>query len=85
MLVRMKVSISGSRNGVKWPARGEVIEVTNEEGSAYCSAGLAEPVRDEAETATLEEQTEKAVDPTPRRGRPPGSKNKPKPESASES
>jgi hypothetical protein len=50
--VRMKVDVSGSRNGVKWPARGETVEVNDEEGTQLCASGIAAPVPDdEVETA----------------------------------
>lgn len=58
MKIRMKVSISGARNGKSWPARGEEVEVPDVEGADLCAAGLAEPVA----TRPAEE---KAVPPEP--------------------
>lgn len=52
MHVRMKVDVSGTRNGAKWPPRGSVVEVADDEGAQLCAAGLAAPVVDDkTETA----------------------------------
>lgn len=48
----MKVTVSGTRDGVAWPARGGVLEVDDNEGAALCAAGMADPVKDDrVETA----------------------------------
>jgi hypothetical protein len=55
MRVRMKVSLSGSRNGVSWPARGEEVVLPDGEAADLCRSGLAEPVAEpekNTETAT---------------------------------
>lgn len=63
MRVRMTADISGSRNGVDWPKRGEVLELPNEEAKDYLNSGLVEAVKgneeqhavpadDDVETAT---------------------------------
>lgn len=46
MKVRMRVSVSGTRQGVDWPPAGSVIEVGDEEGMSLCAGGLADPVHD---------------------------------------
>lgn len=48
-LVRMKVQISGSRDGVDWPARGETADVPDGEAALLVATGIAEVVE---ETAT---------------------------------
>lgn len=48
MLVRMKVHVSGTRNGLRWPPVGDVVELPDSEGARLCAAGLAVP---EPETA----------------------------------
>lgn len=55
MKVKMKVEITGTRDGVEWPARGEELEVSDEEGRDLCASGVAEPVK--------EDKTEKATAP----------------------
>lgn len=50
----MNVSISGTRNGVPWPDKGEVVEVGDHEGADMCAAGLATPV---VEVAKPEKKT----------------------------
>src|SRR5690242_20759247 len=55
MRVRMKAEVSGARNGVAWPKRGETFDVSDSEGADLCSSGLAEPVADS------ERDVEKAV------------------------
>lgn len=44
MLVRMRIDVSGTRNGQEWPRRGSVIELPDEEAAEYCRNGMAEPV-----------------------------------------
>ena len=52
MKVRMKVDVSGTHNGRRWPRRGEVAEVPDNVGAKLCSAGLAAPVADDGQTET---------------------------------
>jgi hypothetical protein len=40
----MKGDISGTRDGVPWPKRGEVAEVSAEEGAALIAQNMAEVV-----------------------------------------
>lgn len=52
MKIRMKVAVSGTRNGVPWPPRGAVLDVDDNEGAQLCAGGMAEPVPDDqVETA----------------------------------
>lgn len=46
MRVRMKIDVSGSRDGQSWPKRGEAFDVSDVEGADLCASGLAEPVAD---------------------------------------
>lgn len=46
MKVRMKQQLTGSRNGLRWPAPGEVIDVLDAEAVDLLAAGLAEAVKD---------------------------------------
>jgi len=51
--VRMQVGMSGTRSGVAWPAPGEILECSPDEGAQLCASGIAIPVvEDEVETAT---------------------------------
>lgn len=52
MRVRMTGTVSGSRNGVDWPARGEELELPDDEGALLCQSGIAEPVADREKPAT---------------------------------
>lgn len=54
MHVRMKIDVSGSRDGEPWPKRGEAFEVADAEGADLCASGLATPV--------VESDVEKAVE-----------------------
>lgn len=54
MRIQMTKQISGTRNGLDWPAPGEEIEVSDDEGAALCEQGMAEPV-------TVRAKVEKAV------------------------
>ena len=55
MKVRMKVHVSGTRNGEAWPPRGTVIDLPDSEAADYCRTGMAEPVATfaDAETASV--------------------------------
>lgn len=65
MKVRMKTQITGSRNGVRWPAAGGEVDLPDNEAADLCAAGLAEPmVEDRVEKAVPSKRAEK------RRGRP---------------
>jgi len=44
VLVRMKVKVSGSRNGVEWPDVGGEVDLPEIEAEALVSAGMAEVV-----------------------------------------
>lgn len=47
MKIRIKQQMSGTRDGVNWPGRGEVMIVPDGEGVELCRTGVAEPVADE--------------------------------------
>lgn len=55
--VRMKVHVSGTRDGKEWPQRGSVMEMPDDEAMAYIDAGMAEAV------ATFPTPVETAVAP----------------------
>ncbi len=44
MKVRMKVSVTGTRDGQYWPPAGGIVAVPDYEGRQLCEQGLAEPV-----------------------------------------
>ena len=52
MKVRMKVQITGTRNGEKWPPVGGVIDLPTEEAEGYIAQGYCEPVKAEKAVAT---------------------------------
>lgn len=53
MKVRMRHKISGTRDGVEWPAPGGEIVLPDDEAVALCKQGMADPVAEDAvETAT---------------------------------
>lgn len=57
MKVRMKVDVSGTRNGRDWPRRGEIADLPNAEAVDMINAGMADPVtgkgaKGDVETAT---------------------------------
>lgn len=43
MKIEMKVQLSGTRNGVRWPEAGGVVDLPEGEAIALVEAGLAEP------------------------------------------
>ncbi len=61
MRIRVKAVISGTRNGLDWPAVGEELDVPGEEGAQLCASGAADPVATEApaERAVVTKSAEK--------------------------
>lgn len=59
MKIEMKAQIAGSRNGVRWPAAGGVVDLPTGEALDLIKAGLAEPV---AEVAEPEKATAKRAE-----------------------
>ena len=70
MKVRMKVQMSGSRNGEDWPAVGEVIDLDVDEAALYLTSGVCAPLKgDDVETAdAVDDDAETTMAPA-RRGR----------------
>lgn len=44
MQIRMKVHLSGTRDGQEWPSRGSVIDLPDSEATDYINAGVADAV-----------------------------------------
>lgn len=56
--IKLKVQISGTRNGEEWPAPGTVVDLPDDEAAALIAAGLAvEPDDEEAAVAPAAEET----------------------------
>jgi len=53
--VTMKVDVTGTRDGQPWPARGETLDVPDDEARELIHAGIADPV--------VDKKTEKATAP----------------------
>ena len=52
MHVRLLGQMSGTRDGVPWPPRGSVVDLTDEEAISLCRNGMAVPMeRDDVEKA----------------------------------
>lgn len=59
MRVRMRHKVSGTRDGVEWPAPGGEIVLPDDEAVALCSQGMADPVAEDAvETAAAAPRAE---------------------------
>ena len=72
--VRMLAGISGTRDGVDWPKRGELLTVDSAEAEHLVSARLAEivddaPARKPVETAAIDPVVETAAAPAPKKRR----------------
>ncbi|AKN71232.1 hypothetical protein QR97_27890 [Streptomyces sp. PBH53] len=48
MRVRMKVTLSGTRDGEAWPPRGELVDLPDAEAADMVAAGLAEKPGEDA-------------------------------------
>ena len=59
MKVTMRTRIEGTRNGVRWPEAGGVVDLPDVEAVDLLNAGLAEAVEDapEPEKATAKKAT----------------------------
>jgi hypothetical protein len=70
VLVRMRVGVSGMRDGKDWPPRGGIIDLPDDEAAHYCANGMAEPVAvfDTAEKATPPDVAERRTSPVTRTG-----------------
>jgi hypothetical protein len=66
--VRMKVGVSGSRNGRPWPDIGEEVTLPDQEGKEMCESGMAEPVAEKPRVETREAKTETREAGTAERG-----------------
>lgn len=67
MKVQIRARITGTRNGVEWPAPGEHLDVPDDEGAQLCAQGLATPVAATAERATAVEPETAAAPPARKR------------------
>lgn len=52
MKVKMRDQLQGTRNGVRWPAPGEVVDLPDGEAADLCAQNVAEPVVEEPRKAT---------------------------------
>lgn len=60
MKVKMKVVMSGTRNGESWPLPGNDVEVPDDEGANMCANGLAVPVRSDEDDVEKRAPAKKA-------------------------
>jgi ribosomal protein L29 len=50
--IKMKVAVSGARDGQPWPGIGGVVDLPDDEAQSYVTAGMATPATDDdVETA----------------------------------
>jgi len=52
MRIRMKVQMSGTRNGQPWPPVGEPVDLPAGEAQRLCASGIAKDIPDEEEVET---------------------------------
>ena len=60
MKVQMKFKIQGSRNGVRWPDAGGVVDLPDNEAADLCAAGIAEPADEIGVEPAKSEKPQKA-------------------------
>jgi hypothetical protein len=63
MKIKMKVQMSGTRNGAEWPDVGETVDLPKEEAAKMCAAGMAIPVASKDEDVEVREETPVEVTP----------------------
>jgi hypothetical protein len=69
MQVRMRVSISGTRNGEPWPGLGQLVELPEAEALHMLNAGMAEAVAEPEVVETADVKLAAETRPAPRRPR----------------
>jgi hypothetical protein len=57
--IRMKTRIEGTRNNVRWPEAGGVVDLPDGEARDLCAIGLAEPVVEDRAEKRPAKRTEK--------------------------
>jgi hypothetical protein len=65
MKVKLKVQLSGTRDGVPWPAIGSVVELPDDEARDMMASGVADPTDDKDKpeaVVTVPDDVEKATD-----------------------
>ncbi|WP_406398807.1 hypothetical protein [Streptomyces uncialis] len=72
MRVRMRATLSGTRDGVPWPPRGGTVDLPDDEAQHLLRAGLA------AEAAHDETEIEEATAPAPETAAPSRRRTAPK-------
>lgn len=61
MKVEMKIHITGSRNGVRWPQAGGVVDLPDNEARDLVDQGLAKPLAVAKKAAEVVKKVERAV------------------------
>lgn len=61
MKVEMKLKIAGSRNGVRWPEVGGVVDLPENEARDLIDQGLAKPLAVTQKAAEAVKKVERAV------------------------
>ncbi|MEU6344480.1 hypothetical protein ABZ883_26430 [Streptomyces sp. NPDC046977] len=74
MQVRMKTTLSGTRDGQPWPARGELVDLPDEEAAHMVSVGLAETA--DGDEPVVEEATAPEAERSTPTGRKPSTRSK---------
>ncbi|MFF1843055.1 hypothetical protein ACFVW9_15080 [Streptomyces sp. NPDC058217] len=83
MRVRMKVSVSGTRDGESWPAKGGTIDLPEDEAKNLIAIGVAAEGSDEDEAGPAEENAAAPADEeTATPGGRPSTPRKPAPKAA---
>lgn len=59
--VQMRIQVSGTRDGVDWPAPGELLEVDDAEAADLIRAGIAAEPETVEETASVDDEPETAT------------------------
>lgn len=72
----MLVDISGTRDGVEWPRRGEVVDVPAGEADVLFGAGMAEAVSTRVADTVPTGEVADAAPPAPKKAAPPARKRR---------
>jgi hypothetical protein len=64
MKVRLLVVLTGTRDGIDWPARGEVVDLPQSEAEHMIAVGQAAPIIEVVESAAAAPAVESAADTT---------------------
>lgn len=70
MKIKMRYQVTGTRDGVKWPPRGGIVDLPDAEAEGMVRQGYADPVEEKATAVPKGEQATATPKSTSKKKRP---------------